>query len=224
MALAQVWREYRAGRDKRTRGEPRHRGRCARPLVEPQLWIQVVIGMDRQIFIDGILREWWSSEARTVTTYDEQGVEVESRPYTADENETADAEVQAHADAEAARARAELADAILDATAALMADAHTDGQPWVQPTGAHDAYPLDITVTHEGKVWESLTPANVWEPGVSGWREQVAEGYPAWVQPTGAHDSYNKGDRVSFNDQDYESLIDGNTYSPSDYPAGWKTI
>lgn len=56
-----------------------------------------------------------------------------------------------------------------------------DGDPWVQPTGAHDAYSLGITVTHGGKTWESLTPTNVWEPGVSGWREQVAEGYPAWV-------------------------------------------
>ena len=99
-----------------------------------------------------------------------------------------------------------------------------DGDPWVQPTGAHDVYSLGITVTHEGKTWESLTPANVWEPGVSGWREQVAEGYPAWVQPTGAHDAYNKGDRVNFNYQDYESLMDGNTWGPSDYPAGWKTI
>lgn len=99
-----------------------------------------------------------------------------------------------------------------------------DGDPWIQPTGAHDAYPLGITVTHEEKVWESLTPANVWEPGVSGWREQVAQGYPAWIQPTGAHDAYAKGDKVSFNGQDYESLIDGNTWSPSDYPAGWKAI
>ena len=99
-----------------------------------------------------------------------------------------------------------------------------DGDPWVQPAGAHDSYPLGITVTHEEKLWESLTPANVWEPGVSGWRERVAEGYPAWVQPTGAHDAYNKGDRVSFNGQDYESLIDGNTWSPSDYPAGWKAV
>ena len=40
----------------------------------------------------------------------------------------------------------------------------------------------------------------------------------------GAHDAYNKGDRVNFNYQDYESLMDGNTWSPSDYPAGWKTI
>ena len=173
---------------------------------------------------NGIPAETWDDTTRTVTTYDEQGNITSEHPYTIEENAMADAAVQAQADAEAARARAELADAILDATAALMADAHTDGDPWVQPTGAHDSYPLGITVTHEGKAWESLTPANVWEPGVSGWREQVAQGYPAWVQPTGAHDAYNKGDRVSFNSQDYESLIDGNTYSPSDYPAGWKAV
>lgn len=43
---------------------------------------------------------------------------------------------------------------------------------WVQPTGAHDAYALDALVTHNGWVWKSLYPANVWEPGVFGW-EQV---------------------------------------------------
>lgn len=172
----------------------------------------------------GVLVYEADDTTRTVTTYDESGAVTSSRPYTVSENEYADATAQAQADAVAEIARAELADAILDATAAVMTDAHTDGQPWVQPTGAHDAYPLGITVTHGGKTWENITPANVWQPGVSGWREQVAQGYPAWVQPTGAHDAYKKGDRVSFNGQDYESLIDGNTWSPSDYPAGWKTI
>ena len=133
-------------------------------------------------------------------------------------------EVAAQAEAEQQQARYETHQAILDATAALMADAHTDGQPWVQPTAAYDAYPLGITVTHEGKTWENLTPANVWTPGVSGWREKVAQGYPAWVQPTGAQDAYKKGDRVSFEGSDYESLIDGNVWSPSAYPAGWKAI
>lgn len=42
---------------------------------------------------------------------------------------------------------------------------------WNQPTGAHDAYPVGAKVTHKSKNWENLTPANVWEPGVSGWRE-----------------------------------------------------
>lgn len=106
----------------------------------------------------------------------------------------------------------------------LTAEGTTEGDPWRQPTGAHDAYPEGFTVTHDGKTWLSLTPANVWEPGTSGWREEVADGYPAWIAPTGAHDAYSIGDRVSFEGADYESIIDGNTWSPSVYPEGWKLI
>lgn len=40
---------------------------------------------------------------------------------------------------------------------------------WVQPTGAHDAYPLGAEVTHNGQDWRSDHAANVWEPGVFGW-------------------------------------------------------
>ena len=100
------------------------------------------------------------------------------------------------------------------------------GEEWVQPTGAHDAYQNGAVVTHKGKMWESLTPANVWEPGVSGWRERTPEGAgPAeWVQPTGAHDSYKKGDRVRFGGKNYESLMNGNVWSPAAYPAGWKEL
>ena len=136
------------------------------------------------------------------------------RPWTAEE-------LAAREQADAERVRYETHEAILDATAALMTDAHTDGQPWVQPTAAHDSYQLGITVTHGGKTWATVTPAHVWQPGVSGWRELVAQGYPAWAQPTGAQDSYKKGDRVSFDGSDYESLIDGNVWSPTGYPAGW---
>lgn len=133
-------------------------------------------------------------------------------------------ELQAEADAAAARARYETHEGILDATAALMESAHEDGAAWVAPEGAHNAYPLGRTVTHGGKTWENITPANVWEPGVSGWREVVAEGYPAWVAPTGSHDAYNIGDRVSFEGQNYESVINGNTWSPTEYPAGWTLL
>ena len=42
---------------------------------------------------------------------------------------------------------------------------------WVQPLGAHDAYPLGAQVTHLGRLWESLYDANVWEPSVFGWRD-----------------------------------------------------
>ena len=140
------------------------------------------------------------------------------------DTETGDVTVVGPPETLARMAREATDRAILDATAALMADAHTDGEPWAQPTGAHDAYPLGAIVTDAGKTWVSLIPANVWQPGVSGWREQVAQGYPAWVQPTGAQDAYKKGDRVSFDGSNYESLIDGNTWSPSAYPAGWKAI
>lgn len=104
----------------------------------------------------------------------------------------------------------------------LAAEGVQEGDAWVQPTGAHNAYPQDWTVVHDGKTWVSLTPANVWEPGISAWREGVADGgVPEWIAPTGAHDAYQKGDTVTFNGDTYESLIDANTYSPTDYPAGW---
>ena len=131
-------------------------------------------------------------------------------------------EIAAREQADAERARIETHEAILDATVALMADAHTDGDPWVQPTGAHDAYPLGITVTHEGKTWENITPANVWAPGVSGWREQVAQGYPAWVQPTGAHDAYQTGDRVTHNNKTWVSTHANNVWEPGVF--GWGEV
>lgn len=105
------------------------------------------------------------------------------------------------------------------------ATGRADGDEWVQPTGAHNAYPANATVTHGGKTWVSLTPANVWEPGVSGWREVVEDGgVPEWVQPTGGHDAYKTGDQVSFEGQVFESIIDGNVWSPSAHPAGWKLV
>ena len=42
---------------------------------------------------------------------------------------------------------------------------------WIQPIGAHDAYPADAKVTHKGKRWTSNVGGNVWEPGVYGWAE-----------------------------------------------------
>ena len=112
------------------------------------------------------------------------------------------------------------------ARSVLAAQGITDGDEWVQPTDATNAYPKDWTVTHDGKTWVSLIAANVWEPGVSAWREVVDEsaGAPEWVQPTGAHDAYQTGDRVMFEGTEYVSLIDGNTWSPTAYPQGWEKI
>lgn len=94
------------------------------------------------------------------------------RPWTAEE-------LAAQAATAAWEAQQAADRAALGALATTASAAHTDNEPWQQPTGAHDAYPLGATVTHNGKAWESLIPFNVWEPGVSGWRELVAEGYPA---------------------------------------------
>lgn len=109
------------------------------------------------------------------------------------------------------------------ARSVLAAQGITDGAEWVQPTDATNAYPKDWTVTHDGKTWVSLTPANVWQPPTA-WREVVEEGSgaPEWVQPTGAHDAYQTGDTVTFEGQEYKSLIDGNTWSPTSYPQGWE--
>ena len=39
------------------------------------------------------------------------------------------------------------------------------GDEWVQPTGAHDAYPRWWEVTYEGTLYTSLIPANTTTPG-----------------------------------------------------------
>lgn len=95
---------------------------------------------------------------------------------------------------------------------------------WRQPQGAHDAIKAKTVVEHGDVLWVSLIDANVWEPGVSGWRRfsEDPNAVQPWVQPTGAHDAYKKGDRVTFNGETYESVIDANVWSPSAYPAGWK--
>lgn len=41
--------------------------------------------------------------------------------------------------------------------------------PWVQPTGAQDAYQLGDRVLFNALVWESTVNNNVWQPGVFGW-------------------------------------------------------
>lgn len=45
-------------------------------------------------------------------------------------------------------------------------------QPWVQPTGAHDAYQKGDRVVFEGNIYESLIDANVWSPSAypAGWQ------------------------------------------------------
>lgn len=55
----------------------------------------------------------------------------------------------------------------------------SDAPEWIEPTGAHDAYPAnnvrgDITrVTRAGRIWRnSYGDGNTWEPGVYGWEPE----------------------------------------------------
>lgn len=59
-----------------------------------------------------------------------------------------------------------------ESTPALYAQVSVEEWPeWIQPSGAHDAYPVDAKVTHNGKKWISTVSNNVWEPGAYGWEE-----------------------------------------------------
>lgn len=44
---------------------------------------------------------------------------------------------------------------------------------WIQPLGAQDAYAQGAQVSHNNKHWISEVDANVWEPGVYGWIEDI---------------------------------------------------
>lgn len=105
----------------------------------------------------------------------------------------------------------------------LKAVGREEGSEWVQPEGAHEAYPAGYIATHLGKEWVSLVRGNVWEPGVSAWREVVPEGAaaPEWVQPTGEHDSYAKGNRVTHNGIEWTSSVNGNVWTPEEATDLW---
>lgn len=105
----------------------------------------------------------------------------------------------------------------------LTVSGEEPGGPWRQPTGAHDAYPQDWTVTHAGETWRSLIPNNVWEPGVSGWEIVPVAGEAApWVHPSGAHDAYAAGAVVTHNGRTWRSRVEANGWEPGVY--GWDDI
>ena len=98
--------------------------------------------------------------------------------------------------------------------------------PWKQPDSvaakqpdSAGVYALGAIVSHKSKMWRSLLPHNVWEPGVSGWRE-VTDDFAAWVQPTGAHDAYQTGSVVAHDDKVWRSLMDANVWAPG--VSGWR--
>ena len=61
------------------------------------------------------------------------------------------------------------------ATPALWTPAQSDGDPWVQPTMAEDAYNIGDIVWHDDTLWESQIDANTTEPGTDDrWWTQIA--------------------------------------------------
>lgn len=142
------------------------------------------------------------------------------------------------AQAELKRRRSE--EALEDELAQVLANARIDGvaeQPnqgerWVQPTHAGNAYMRGDVVEHDGQTWVSTVTPNTWEPGLSGWHHQPEDdpetgepGVPEWVRPSGTHDAYEQGDRVLYNGEIYESIHPtANTWSPDEYPQGWQLI
>lgn len=108
-------------------------------------------------------------------------------------------------------------------TEVKTAQGFRENDEWVQPTGAHDSYPIGTKVTRLGKVWLNLTSANVWEPGVSGWREFVELGSIAeWVQPTGSQDVYNLGDMVGHAGKAWRNTTAANVWEPGIF--GWTEV
>ena len=55
--------------------------------------------MSREIYADGTVVTRWDDASRTVTTYDETGAVMSTRPYTADEDAGADQAVAGAANA-----------------------------------------------------------------------------------------------------------------------------
>lgn len=166
-------------------------------------------------------------ETRTVYYTDLAGNPLSNRPYTAEENAAADvrakekAVVIAQAEYDRALGLNSAPDELAALQSAILAnEGLSEGDPWRQPTGAHDAYPLGAIVSHDDEDWESTIAANVWEPGVSGWK-LAGPGIQDWVQPTGAHDAYPLGAQVKHNNKYWESLVAANVWEP---PTQWKEI
>lgn len=120
------------------------------------------------------------------------------------------------------RASAEM-DILARETAAASGQAERGA--WAQPVVG--GFPIGWLTVHAGKLWRSTTPNNVFEPGVSGWREETLDGAaPApYRQPTGAHDAYKHGERITWTDgKIYEATRSGVVHSPTQHAASWTLV
>ena len=97
----------------------------------------------------------------------------------------------------------------------LNTDDEATAPQWVQPVGAHDAWPVGALVSHAGHVWRNTAGVvNVWEPGADGpvptWtRTDDGEGgdgvdVPLWR----AGVNYITGEVVAYEGADYRVIQD----------------
>ena len=115
-------------------------------------------------------------------------------------------------------------------------DEETNTPLWVQPTGAHNAWPAGAIVSYDGQLWQNIhTAPNAWEPGNPQhmWRQMTfpapdpnAPATPqAWVQPTGAHNAYAPGSVVSHNGKLWRnSHTGGNAWEPGNPQHQWVEV
>ena len=84
--------------------------------------------------------------------------------------------------------------------AALPPLAEGEHRAWKQPLGAHDAYPRGAVVAHDGKIWESLHPANAWAPGTDTrlWKDVTAA--PPAPEPVPTGPEFKAGEAVKAGD------------------------
>lgn len=120
--------------------------------------------------------------------------------------------------ARAAAEAAQIAEQYLDARdgtepvedATTLADAAA-WPAWVQPTGAHDAYPAGRIVSHGRKLYRSLIAANVWEPG-------------AETVPSGLWEEVTAADAPSTGGDDTTTGTDGDATTSDDTATGTTTV
>ena len=95
------------------------------------------------------------------------------------------------------------------------------GEEWIQPTGAHDAYPRWWEVRHNEKLYTSLIPANTTTPGSDPrwWKEIQATEPEVPVDPNapkewnGEYFQYFANDKVTYKGDIYR-VVQSHTSQP----------
>lgn len=189
--------------------------------------------MASETYRDGRLVARADDTARTVTEWDDRGVET-SRPYTPAEDTAADLSLAAAATLTDLAARVARIEAHLwPPTPGPAPGTPPKGVTWDDLGGV---WPVGVLLDDGGgRVWRNVagvpltTPPSKFPGEPSRWAHLFvavvaqAPDHPAeWQQPTGAHDAYPIGAHVTHNGQTWESTVAANTWEPGVY--GWVTI